>query len=454
MIHRAFFFVSVFLLFFMILGGRYFHSVLVSHDFNDGFFFPESPDSQRYTAYFLGILFAGFTSWQYYLRKQLPNVVEAVAEVAFMLFLALGILGYLASKDMTKGFGFWVFIAGLTTGQAVSVLHLWWKGGTNRYSIHELLLNPLICVLTMTAIFQPNMKESLLYREQARWTGLLGEPNVFGLLMGVGLILAAGKVIGMICFRKHMPSWISLCLYVLAILITANSLIKSYSRGAWIATVCALAYLAWSAKRRFIKNIHGETPGNMASKGRGILKWIIVLVAASLIILYWNFQYTEQPTMRRALSVANINDFSWRNRVAASVGALTMMSEKPWFGFGWTQSGSMFDEYYRLAELSEHGAIRLNDYFVIGITLGIPALVCLVTFTYLRFLNAHREFFRERCDSTAWSIAIYRAAFVVLLIGFVPGRGLFLLATGTIFWVLFRLGCPDTVGTAKHREQL
>ena len=83
---------------------------------------------------------------------------------------------------------------------------------------------------------------------------------------------------------------------------------------------------------------------------------------------------------RRAASVANANDFSWRNRVAAWEGALQMMAEKPWFGYGWNQPERVYDQFYRPSNVPEGAAIQLNDYFTLGTTLGIPALVCFVAY--------------------------------------------------------------------------
>ena len=58
----------------------------------------------------------------------------------------------------------------------------------------------------------------------------------------------------------------------------------------------------------------------------------------------------EGAVARRAVSVANANDFSWRNRVAAWEGALQMMAERPWFGFGWNQPEQVYDKFIGLAE--------------------------------------------------------------------------------------------------------
>ena len=75
------------------------------------------------------------------------------------------------------------------------------------------------------------------------------------------------------------------------------------------------------------------------------------MICASVGVLgFWSFRHTERVVARRAVSVANANDFSWRKRVAAWEGALQMMAEKPWFGFGWNQPERVYDQFYRAAK--------------------------------------------------------------------------------------------------------
>ena len=72
----------------------------------------------------------------------------------------------------------------------------------------------------------------------------------------------------------------------------------------------------------------------------------LALVAVSVAVLvFWNLRESQWLPARRAVSAANANDFSWRNRVAAWEGALQMMAEKPWFGFGWNQPERVYDNF-------------------------------------------------------------------------------------------------------------
>ena len=156
---------------------------------------------------------------------------------------------------------------------------------------------------------------------------------------------------------------------------------------------------------------------------------------------------------RRATSVANANDFSWRKRVAAYEGALQMMADKPLLGFGWNQPQRVYDQFYRTPKVDEGAAIQLNDYFTLGTTLGIPALACFVAFIGLS-LTRNTEHETRNTQTAAlrpltsdlWLPSVCRAAAIVLLVGFWFDGGLFKLATGAAFWILLELGREAILG--------
>ena len=219
------------------------------------------------------------------------------------------------------------------------------------------------------------------------------------------------------------------------------------------------------------------------------------------MLALWNFRHTEQATARRAFSVANLNDFSWRNRVAAWEGALQMMAGKPFLGFGWNEPERVYDQFYRVPKVTESAALQMNDYFTLGTTLGIPALVCFLVYVGLSLTRdgpsprsslpcgegeiqapvrretdslhaasgSRRREEAERaanpmrpprhlggdnaesnlgmsatdwqhCPTTDWLRVTCRAGAIVLLVGFWFDGGLFKLATASVFWILLELG--------------
>jgi O-antigen ligase len=186
--------------------------------------------------------------------------------------------------------------------------------------------------------------------------------------------------------------------------------------------------------------------------GPRALRWAVrrwcslAVICGSVAVLgFWSFGDTEGAVARRAYSVANANDFSWRNRVAAWEGGLRMMAEKPWFGFGWNQPERIYSAFYRAAKVDEGMAIQLNDYLMLGMTLGLPALLCFAVYIILALSGRQKTGFpaSPTLDFRLWTLdsaTVCRAGAVMLLVGFWFDGGLFKLATGATFWVLLELG--------------
>jgi O-antigen ligase len=168
---------------------------------------------------------------------------------------------------------------------------------------------------------------------------------------------------------------------------------------------------------------------------------LAVICASVGVLAFWNFRHTDRAMARRAYSAANVNDFSWRNRVAAWEGSLQMLADKPWFGFGWNQPERVYDQYYRAAKVGEGMALQMNDYLILGMTLGLPALVCFSVYLWLGLVQGSPMANRKsQMAGGDWLKAACRAGTVVLLVGFWFDGGLFKLATGATFWILLELG--------------
>jgi O-antigen ligase len=176
-------------------------------------------------------------------------------------------------------------------------------------------------------------------------------------------------------------------------------------------------------------------------------RWVaLAVICGSITVLgFWSFGHTELAVARRAYSVANANDFSWRNRMAAWEGGLQMMAEKPWFGFGWNEPERIYSAFYCPAKVDEGMAFQLNDYFMLGATLGLPALLCFAVYILLALSGRQKTGLPAppTLDFRLWTLdsaAVCRAGAAVLLVGFWFDGGLFELATAATFWVLLELG--------------
>lgn len=394
----------------------------------------------------------------------------------------------------------------------------------------------LLIFLVGAACWQDESGRQFLYRGQMRWSGPWANPNLFGTLMGVGVVLALGRLVVAsrgdpgkalaVCGRwKVVLGWLRVGAFLAATGILLFGLLKSLSRGAWLGTAVGLGYLAWRWLRdeerqssnldcrvRVVEGGSGRTGaldspraedggtlalGNkisarLARSGRMGARWCcrnpapLVAITVSLAVLaFWQFRHTEVTTVRRVFSVGNVNDFSWRNRVAAWVGALQIMAERPLTGLGWNQVEHIYDQFYRRSDVHEGMAVQLNDYLALGSALGIPALACFLASVWLslRAKGPRLETSSEGGGQTAEGAqealrtqntarrgpgkpgenvghpketgpgatpdarlrtsdfrSVCRAGALVLLVAFWFDGGLFRWATATVFWLLLEMG--------------
>ncbi|HLX72462.1 MAG TPA: O-antigen ligase family protein [Verrucomicrobiae bacterium] len=394
-----------------------------------------------------------------------------------------------------------VLLAGLGFGKAVSA---WVRGPGFRRSAMNLSLAAaarekkavvvlfLLGYLTYAALWRPPTLTADQYHGAARWVGAWHNPNTFGLLMAVGFVLAVGEILQDSRFSIQRlpvnvpdpqstadygrPGWEqNLCFFLLSVaaIICGVGLFKSYSRGAWVATLCGIIYLVWGIS-------------DQRSAVRGSKTWIrrnwisLSLIFLSVAVMsFWQFRFTEWRPARRLYSMANINDFSWRNRLTAWNGTLHMMAGRPWFGFGWGEAQVVYERDYRPGHLGEPMAIQLNDYSVLGISAGVPALLCFLIYIGLSLrqptllfppprdkarlvdANVREPAVDFELRTLDCSKTVCRAGAVVLSVGLWFDGGLFNLATASVLWMLLELGNTElkkkdrkssTVEEASHAK--
>ena len=401
-----------------------------------------------------------------------------------------------------------ILLGGAVIGHGVAV---WteFKIGNNglRRFTQPVVVNIWVILLVLASVWIPNSSNIFKYHGHFRWTGPWNDPNIFGMLMGVGVLLATGLLTGMKKEEGRMKNsgerqtkWkaergnkVCVLLCLLAVVLMGRGLLHSYSRGAWVATECGLAYLigSWlwrlgegggkaeSGKRKAETEhitlafqqtiISSQQPstglqppspapaseGHPSGGGEGVflscVSWlkrnwlplVVVLVAVG-VNCFWNFRQMDWHPVRRALSVVNSADFSSRNRVVAWEGALQMTGEHPWFGVGWNQPEPLYENYYLPPKLTESAAIEMNDYLMLGATLGIPALFCFGMYLWLSLIqNSKFKIQNGKAQENDWLQTTCRAGAIVLLVGFWFDGGLFKLATASTFWILLELGAND-----------
>jgi hypothetical protein len=377
----------------------------------------------------------------------------------------------------------------------------------------------LVLLLAWASVWNGDFGPTYSYQAHARWTGAWDNPNLFGLLMGTGLVLVIGGAAFIdqisVCRRAKGKIWtvgkyLGALLCLLAAVLLGRGLLHSYSRGAWVATVAGFIFLfgvgrgAWGARpggkrereRQGALGVGNSFSGALPRRRYAGAVWLpaTVILASVCVLCFWQFRRTEWHPARRAFSVARTEDFSWRNRVAAWVGDWQMMAEHPWFGPGWNQPEPLYEHYYLSPKLTESAAIQMNDYLLLGATLGVPALFCFGMYVWLTLgregaglgargartegqkaeggnppsLRYGATRAEKRGTGTVQSLltsaatrlkddllsATCQAGAVVLLVGFWFDGGLFKLPTAATFWILLELGAaqPPNYFTATPRH--
>ena len=344
-----------------------------------------------------------------------------------------------------------VLLAGIVLSQMVAViLH---RSEEEALWLRRTMVVFFILFFTAASLVHSDLPFEYKYHTQPRWSGLWVNPNTYGLFMGAGIVLVAGCFFRNQVFSVQIPrnsergaqsakfrSWFETVFLLVAGGMMAFGLVKSYSRGAWAGAAAGVLYLA-------VQAIRGK-PAFLASWVYRNLLILATMIISIGLLSFWHFKETERTVARRVFSVANANDFSWRNRLTAWEGSLQMMMERPWFGFGWNQSEPAYEQYYRPVQVPDGLAIETNDYLMLGTTLGIPALVFFLAYIS-RSLLRKAECRRESADLDWWG-TVCRAGTLVLLVGFWFDGGLFRMATATLFWVLLELG--RTSGAIQSRQ--
>jgi hypothetical protein len=296
-----------------------------------------------------------------------------------------------------------------------------------------------------------------------RWTGLWDNPNIYGMLMAAGVVLAAGLLLadrrwkmedgesarnqksefrsqnqakrGEIVLRslrffaaiKSAFRTPHSALLFVAVGMMGVGLFFSYSRGAWLGTAVGLLYLA---------KLHGK------------FKWRYVVLGAGLValgaLLIWGRTPDDAPWYLKRMDLSRA---SAQHRVAAWRGAVQMMWDHP-FGVGWNKAVETYEKNYSPPE-DGAGAIATNDYLMLGTQLGLPGLLCFISYVALCLRSPKSKVQSPKSGNGAsldighWTLdspqVACRAGALAMLVAFWFDGGLFTLATAVVFWVLLEL---------------
>jgi hypothetical protein len=364
------------------------------------------------------------------------------------------------------------------------------------------VLAGLVWLLAFSSWWHLDMTDN--YYHGSRWMGFWDNPNTYGVLMGAGVTLAAGLLrdharinsvimaqefcplarrkrraypasgsvrseqrsqrskdqarIAEVVFARSLrlkpkgqrlkPGCETLwhwgtahgqsAILLVATGMMAVGLLFSYSRGAWLGTTAGLLYLA---------------------KSYGKLKWRWVLpgisVVAAMVCVFWHSTPDAGPWYLKRLDFSRP---SAQHRVAAWNAAIHIICDHP-LGVGWGRAVNVYEEKYSPPE-GGAGAITTNDYLMLASELGLPGLLCFVTYVGLCF-QAGR--FTPRALSSPGKPtspfiphsslqAACRSAALSMAVAFWFDGGLFKLPTAAVFWILLEIGTPAGNGEQKGHQ--
>ena len=346
----------------------------------------------------------------------------------------------------------------LTLGQAASLLKKEQSTLRAATQFDEDVLNALIILLMLCSLIDPGWSQTFDYRGQKRWQGPWRSPNLSGLLMATGLVLALGQTFNELALKSKRSNndfktrliWLSI--YVAAVGLMTFRLCGSYSRGAWLGCLVGASYLGiwwWHGSHQTVTLTANDQRVKDNEICHRCFPFVVVAALSLFVLAFWNLRDSERPLLRRLFSWGNVNDFSWRNRLVTYEGAMQMMATKPMRGFGWGEFVELYEASFKPSKLDNGRAIGLNDFFLIGITLGIPALGCFIGYVWLSLLSGP-EARRRKTDRAGptlrehsvgnWLKVPCHAGVMVLLVGFWFHGGLFHFSSTTLFWILLELG--------------
>lgn len=391
--------------------------------------------------------------------RQSRSPAEDTCISALALSLAAGY--FLNYQDSANHVDAIVLMTCLFFGQSIGLWKLMQSDQATRVSSTISMLQILVLILACFGMFRTDLFHATYYHSERRWNGVWENPNVFGLLMGMGLTLALGLILKNLRYwrgkRIRFGNYFS-ALFIGQCVVGASlivSLLMSYSRGAWLATILGSAYLITFGLLNRSFNDCGKP--SLTAKFLLIrnLPYFAILSLSLLLLAAIFYRSTDELVLRRALSISNINDFSWRNRLTAYEGSLQMAQTKYLGGYGWGNPQKYYEAFFQPAN-RQGLVVSLNGYAYLLLSAGIAPLSILCAYLWCVFgkrIDCHQSLdtnstpdavlFAAPVGDEAWQILTCRAAALVLLVGVCFEGGFFSLSLGVPLWGLLELGRPE-----------
>lgn len=194
------------LLLIVCLGSEYLHRTALPWQFlnqaqAEVFATFQAADLQWLLAFCISVYFVGFI-WLLRTLNPAPHSWRNVSAILILLLYGFGSLAYASQyQQASKSTDTLLLCFGLTL---LFGFRFWRAVEAKRslpFNLAAVALTYMLILLSIAAVWQPESVQSFQYRGQTRWSGLWGNPNTFGMLMGVGLVLAIGSILSLVTRR-------------------------------------------------------------------------------------------------------------------------------------------------------------------------------------------------------------------------------------------------------------
>lgn len=288
------------------------------------------------------------------------------------------------------------------------------------------------------------------YHEQVRWSGIWQNPNIFGLIMAVALMFSLARAWS--ALKK--AAYVELMFWSIPAAIAGASIVKSYSRGAWAATVCGIAFFVWNSLDQKLPDLRDETISPQPVRFRKLLVWASLgFVIGFVLVCVLKFAANAQVSFaQRIFSIFSNRDFSSQNRLASFQDGINMLLDHLWIGYGWDNIIAIHSALYLQSGLSTGEAIKLNDFLMLALRLGLPLFAVFLFYLRVWLLRGDKDrALRSICDA---DILLCRTATLMLAISFMFTDGLFRLVSGGSFWLFLTLSFDfASLSSARRTNQ-
>lgn len=268
-------------------------------------------------------------------------------DVALLVFLGVGAFSLAGALSLQYG---------------LEELLKWLELGAVMWLVREEARNPqrrnaVIAMVLLAGLVQAGIgiwqfafrhtgpEEFLILGRFYRAYGSFEQPNPFAGFMGLLVPLALGLALGTTDEgRRTRGRWLlSFVLYLLAFVILGAALIMSWSRGAWLGSLAALAVMVVFAPRRRLIGLMLL----LTVIALGGLAWGAGLLPESLVARLSGFSEYAQVYDVRGVDITEAN-FAVLDRLAHWGAAVDMLRDHPWLGVGLGNYAPVYPAYARL----------------------------------------------------------------------------------------------------------